>query len=74
MLLSGLKLMMLGMLFVFLFLILMWLVIRIFSSSLREYALREEKQILKSQSKNNISKKTIPVAAILGALKLYRKF
>lgn len=69
MFLSGVKLLILGMLFVFLFLILLYAIMFVFAVFFKNYSLLEEQSLLTKNNKNN---KIIPVAAILGAISYYR--
>ena len=70
MIISALKLLLIGMLFVFLFLLFLMLVIQLISYFFQKHALLEEKEL----SKEAISSKPkIPVAAIVGAVQEYRK-
>ena len=73
MIISGLKLMLLGMVFVFLFLVLMWIVIKISSSIFRSHALLEEKMQKNQMIPKKNTSRSLPVAAILTAIYFFRR-
>ncbi len=73
MIISGLKLMLLGMFFVFLFLVLMWVVIKVFSSIFKRHALLEEKMQKDQAIPRKNTSRALPVAAISTAIHFFRR-